>query len=485
MRFRVLLFSLLFILCFYSTGCGRIWSTVNWNGPGGSGGVAYFASQLGAAGKVTEGTFVTFDSSNNSYIEGITTGSPLGGAQGTQYGANGTQDAYIAKFDNSGNFIWSSQLGQAGQSQVQSGIGIDPAGNLYGTGYTDGTVLGGAQGFQYGAHGVFDLFAMKFNSAGVLQWARQLGLAGNLTFSWGGTTDSSGNSYGVGSTSGTVLGGAFGTQQGVHGTNDGYIAKFDTNGNLTWVTQLGIAGQVTTNSDTIIDGSGNLYTTGSTGGTVLGGGLGAQYGVHGNEDVTIYKSGPAGNLIWVRQLGIAAVNTVGSGVGFDSSGNLYVLGQTAGSVLGGAQGLQYGTHGTQDIFLAKFDSTGNFLWSRQLGLAGNITTPAGISVDSLGTSYVNGNSTGSVLGGALGTQYGTHGTNDAFTAKFDTNGNLIWVSQIGSAGVSTNGSGITLNSLGSLFVVGQTAATLGTQFGAHGSFDAILFQMNPSTGAYP
>jgi hypothetical protein len=82
-------------------------------------------------------------------------------------------------------------------------------------------------------------------------------------------------------------------------------------------------------------------------GSVLGGALGAQYGTHGVDDSFVSKYDPNGNLIWVSQLGVALQNTGGNGITLDSSGNSYATGYTSGSVLGGAQGTQYGAHGTQ------------------------------------------------------------------------------------------------------------------------------------------
>ena len=183
--------------------------------------------------------------------------------------------------------------------------------------------------------------------------------------------------------------------------------------------------------------------------------------------------------------GIAGGTVIGAGIVLDSSNNIYVGEQTDTAVLGGALGLQYGTHGTNDLFIAKFSSAGVFLWARQLGIAATTNKASAITLDSSGNIYAAGTAGGSVLGGALGTQYGVHGTSDVTVAKFDSSGNLIWVTQLGEVGQFNAALGITSNSCGSLFVTGSATGSLGFyQYVTHGGSDPFLLRVNAATGAF-
>jgi hypothetical protein len=482
-------FSLLTVVFLFNSGCGRIWGGITWLNNGTTCGPSpLLTNQLGLAGQQTQGNGITIDTQGNLYATGFTSGSVLGGAQGTQYGAHGSEDVFVSRFSSSGVFQWSSQLGKAGQQTQGYGITIDTQGNLYVTGLTSGSVLGGAQGTQYGAHGFADVFVAKFNSGGVFEWSSQLGIAGQLTDGFGITIDAQGNLYVTGNTFGSVLGGAQGTQYGTFspGDQDVFVSKFNSSGVFQWSSQLGIAGQATVGFGITIDTQGNLYASGETSGSVLGGAQGTQYGAHGTNDVFVAKFNSSGVFQFSSQLGMTGQVTEGNGITIDTQGNLYVTGQTAGSVLGGAQGTQYGTHGTDDVFISKFNSSGVFQFSSQLGIAGQQTQGVGITIDTQGNLYVTGYTLGSVLGGAQGTQYGTFspGDTDAFVSKFNSSGVFEWSSQLGQSGQTTFGSGITIDSCNNLYASGYTSGTIGVQYGTHGVDDVLNFTITP-TGVIP
>ena len=68
-------------------------------------------------------------------------------------------------------------------------------------------------------------------------------------------------------------------------------------------------------------------------------------------------------IAWKRQLGTASTD-VSDSVAVDADGNAFISGETEGS-LGGPNA------GGGDVFLAKYDSAGNLLWTDQLGTSGN------------------------------------------------------------------------------------------------------------------
>ena len=176
---------------------------------------------------------VSADGLGNIYISGCTYGS-LGGTNA------GGQDAFVSKFDAAGNLQWSRQLGTS-LADLSLAVSADSLGNVYISGYTDGS-LGGANA------GPFDAFVSKYDAAGYLQWTRQLGTSSNDD-SRGVSADGLGNVY----TSGRTEGSLGGTNAG---SMDAFVAKFsemipgdyNRNGNVdaadyvVWRKTLGQAG---------------------------------------------------------------------------------------------------------------------------------------------------------------------------------------------------------------------------------------------------
>jgi hypothetical protein len=103
----------------------------------------------------------------------------------------------LSKYDASGNLQWTHQLGTA-SADFGLGVSADTLNNVYITGYTRGS-LGGPNA------GVYDAFLSKYDASGNLQWTRQFGTAYD-DFSYGVTADSLGNVYISGWTEGSLGG---------------------------------------------------------------------------------------------------------------------------------------------------------------------------------------------------------------------------------------------------------------------------------------
>ncbi len=107
-------------------------------------------------------------------------------------------------------------------------------------------------------------------------------------------------------------------------------------------------------------------------------------------------------LQWTEQLGTGS-DDYSYGVSADSLGNVYITGDTTGSLGGPNAGLR-------DAFLAKYNASGALQWTEQLG-TGSSDHSYGVSADSLGNVYISGRTDGS-LGGP------NAGGADAFVAKY-------------------------------------------------------------------
>ncbi|WP_374448613.1 SBBP repeat-containing protein, partial [Stella sp.] len=211
--------------------------------------------------------------------------------------------------------------------------------------------------------------------------------------------DGSGNSYVAGSFNGTVdFDGAGGAPPLVSVDQDVFVAKYDTEGTLLWVRNPGSSSSHEYGLGIAVDGSGNSYVTGDFYGTVDFDGVGsAPPLVAVNNDYFVAKYDPDGNLIWVRNPGSSASGETGQGIALDGSGNSYVTGYFSGTVdFDGAGSVPPLVAAYTDHFVAKYDSDGNLLWVRNSGSSNSDELGRGIAVDGSGKSYVTGYFSGTV-----------------------------------------------------------------------------------------
>jgi hypothetical protein len=145
-------------------------------------------------------------------------------------------------------------------------------------------------------------------------------------------------------------------------------------------------------------------------------------------------------------------------VASDSQGNVYITGDFWETVSFGSFTLT--SLGQGDIFVAKLDSQGNFLWARRAGGIG-FDWGNSIAVDSTGNSYITGMFSGTADFAA--TNLVSDGVCDLFVAKLDTNGYLSWAVQAGGS-FNDEGRGIALDNSGNIFLTGYfyDTATFGT-----------------------
>jgi hypothetical protein len=233
-----------------------------------------------------------------------------------------------------------------------------------------------------------------------------------------------------------------------------------------------------------LDQSGNTYVTGYFRGTAEfnpdGGGSQSSNGLY---DVFLSKFDSSGNWQWTKTWGGTSVEC-GYSVSLDQSGNAYATGYFGGTVdFNPAGGGTQSSNGMYDVFLSKFDSSGNWQWTKTWGGI-DLDYGYSVSLDQSGNAYVTGYFQNTVNfnpdGG--GTQL-SNGAHDAFLSKFDFSGNWQWTKTWG--GTNTDwGRSVSLDQSGNVYVTGVFQNTVdfnpdgGNPQSSNGGYDAFLWKGN-------
>lgn len=380
---------------------------------------ADWTRQLGIAGHNISGVGITNDAFGSVYVTGSTDGN-LDGKTLT-----GNRDLFVTKYDSFGTRLWTRLIGHTDSYTTGMGIVNDNEGSIYVTGDTSGSLDGNIR------RGLSDLLIIKMNSSGEKIWSRQLGTAGSYSQGRSITVDVFGNLYVAGTTNGSLDGNT------LEGATDTIIVKYDSAGTKIWSRQFGGTGHSTITNSITSDRNGDIYITGWTDGALDNNAL------TGVQHVFVVKFDSIGTKIWTRELGVPTSSkySVGQDIASDVAGNIYVTGDTTGNLDGNFQ------QGYAELFVVKYNSTGTRVWTRQFGVRGSFMNSFGITANVDGNFYITGMAYGSLDGNTL------IGSSDYFVSKYNSSGIRLWTKQWG---ISSNGSRISSDLAGNLFVAGVT-----------------------------
>ena len=379
---------------------------------------------------------VAVDGAGNTYVTGTsagTWGTPIRAFGG------GTGDAFVAKFDSSGNLVWSTFLGGSGDDSGYA-IELDTDGSVIITGSSNASW--GTPQRAYGSNS--DAFVAKLNSSGSLTWNTFLGSG----------ADEHGYALAINNHNIVVTGdsnGVWGSPIRAYTTwIDVFAAQLDTNGALTWNTYLGGNGEdyaygVTT------DGSGNVYLTGKSSETWGSPVSSFVVGSYPDSNIATVKLNSSGALQWLTFSG-GSGSDVGSGIALDASGNVYVAGTS--SATWGSPIRAY--TGDLDTVVVKFNSSGTSIWNTFLGGTG-ADTSGELSVS--GTSVYVGGYSGASWGSSPWRAYSAG--DDLYLAELTTGGALVSTGFLGGAGSDAHAV-LATDSGNNVYVGGYSSATWGT-----------------------
>lgn len=398
----------------------------------------------GAPEATTTGQSIAVDSAGNIYVLGISNGAMDGQT------LHGSSDYFISKYNSAGVFQWTLQNGWAGYSiAVGARIVVDNAGNL---------VIAGS---VYKAGSTSQYFLAKYNPSGAKIFLTTAGTAASVQSL---AVDSANSIYVAGTTSSPLPGQSFYGNTSA-GSSDLFFVKYDTNGNLAWVVEDGNINSTFKTAFVGVDSSDAVYV----GGTVLSatganpsldgitsggpsglyitkystGGVRALTKIDGTSSAVVYadamKVDRSGNVFLVGKptasfhgayagLVINKYDSNGTwqfttadgplprieldtdvsvyDVSLDSSGNIFVVGQTTNAFSGQTM------HGTVDLFLAKYNASGVRQAVVQNSNGGN-SRANGVTCNAAGNPFITGFATG--LDGQA-----VHGSSDMFISKYNS-----------------------------------------------------------------
>ena len=280
-----------------------------------------------------------------------------------QVTSNGKEDIFLLRLLPDGNLQWAWADGDE-DNDAGYAVATDSRSALYITGKFQGDISfqsGSSPTYGWSSVGGSDVFAMRFNNAGTLFWVRV----------FGGDEDDSGtdldldgadNVFVVGTFEGEIDLDPLWTSLEVRsrGRKDIFVSVMNVYGDSRWQTAMGSEGSES-NAQILVESDASFYLSGEfeRTGDFDRLGDGGNVESHGGQDIFIARYSPSRAFQWAYGIGGAQHDTL-AGLAQDSFGNLYVLGNYAGTV---DFDLREGTteltsSGAADIFLAKYTQQG-------------------------------------------------------------------------------------------------------------------------------
>lgn len=451
-----------------------------------------------------EGRAIATDVAGNVYSTGVFryTADFDPGSGTAELSSAGDNEIYVQKLNAAGEFVWAIQLGGSGWEYARA-IAVDAIGNVYVAGNYNGTAdfdPSPQVTSALTAAGGDDIFVVKLNSSGNLLWVKSMG--GSTTDeAYSLAVDGSGNVYTTGRFQGIAdfdpgIETASLTASG--SSDDIFLCKLDASGNYRWAKQIGGGGNDFGMSVALNRAGSAVYVTGYYSGSVDfdPGAPTVTLPALGASDVFIAKFTTAdGALQWAKGVGGSGYD-LGYAVAIDETENVYYTGafESAVDFNPDAAGTDELTSaGGADIFIAKLNVAGNYVWAKRFGSAMPEWGQA-IAADLENNIYCTGFFQGTVDfdPGAGVIELVSVGGEDVFISKLNAAGAMQWAAGMGGAHgmFGDRGQAIAVSNAGDVlttgwfygsgdFDPGSNTTTLTSQ----GSFDIFVHKFSqPITG---
>lgn len=372
----------------------------------------------------------------------------------------------LANFAEAQAWQWATKAGGAG-NDYSSELETDVLGNSYVTGTFRDSISFGST--ILASPGTSAVYLAKYDVNGNLVWAKIAAKCSAISAD-GICLDVSGNIFLAGQFPGVAT---FGSLLPVtctaSGSYDVYVAKYSSTGEVIWARSFGGAGMDYTGGISK-DNYGNVYLTGDFHLTAF---------PYSSSKIFISKYDSLGNNIWTKTELSYGQSHFGNGIKTDASGNSYVTGDFFHRLKFNLTDSIEAGNIESNIFVARFDSSGNFDWGQKAGAGTGYCVGKAIDIDAAGNAYITGFYRGTISFGALNITSNSGLAYDVYVASCSANGNFVWVNK--SVGPGSPGS-ISLDNNGNVFVSGNFSQPI--QFGASaltsaGNNDIFLTELNP------
>jgi len=345
------------------------------------GGVAGESSAAGA-----------YDNAGNLYLAGST----------DTFGA-GNYDAYLIKYNSTGNLLWRKTWGGAGADEARA-LTLDSQGNCYVTGGTN----------SFGMLGSEDVFLLKYDSDGDLLWQKTWG-GGQYDTAFAVKMSPQGDVYVAGTNASFAV-----------GQRDTLLLKYAPNGDLIWARSWGLDADEEITGLAVNSGTGEVFLCGFTDVSTI---------IPQPYESLLMKYDADGNLLGLKTWG-GSSDEIATGI-YLSSGNLYLSGVTESFGQGG-----------QDAFLLKYNSSLDLIWQRAWGGSDDDEARA-----------VAGSGSNIYLTGSTDT-FGA-GVKDLVYLKYDTSGNLL-IQRSWGGPLDDRGRALAVDGSANVFFAGLLSDALGS-----------------------
>ena len=271
----------------------------------------------------SQGNSITTDSNGNVFVIGNFSGTNVA-FENIVLTSNGSTDIFIAKLDSNGNMIFCKSFGGSGEESGNF-IKVNSLGNIFVTGsFSSASVsFDSVTVNKFGSGQLGDFFLTKLDSSGTTLWAKGAGGYGNnWDIGYGITTDDSDNAYVISEfCSAAINVGGYQLSNSFAGNNNTFIAKYTSNGTVSWVKNLALSQNggfcITSDND------GNIYVASNFGGQINLDS--ATINFNGGYDIFIVKYNNLGSFQWATSVG-GPTWDYAYGIDLNSSNDLFITG---------------------------------------------------------------------------------------------------------------------------------------------------------------
>jgi len=391
---------------------------------------AWFKTSTGNGGYASIWYQFDVDDHNNIYMHGLYSGTVDFGESNT------TGDGiFTSKLNSSGEAYWVREL--KGTSATSSGIIADKEGGVYAWGTFSGELEGDIATISN--EEANSIYLAKYDSQGDMKFFKSFRSTGNLIAVGAIALDGDNNICLTGMFTDELSFSDFSFTSG--GGNDAFLIKLNSNGNLLWAKQFEGLGQVWSRS-VACDKDDNIYVTGgfnnhpaSFDNLILypdSADLGSSYH-KGTYTGFVAMFNPEGEVQWANTYGNGNYYSRGHAIEVSETKDAFVTGLmwnywSVDSIIKfGDIELEGKMNHLYDMFLAKYDSSGEAVWAKLIEIEGDYSWPVyKMGMDPDDNVYVGGSFIGSLKFGRLPAVECLNGTEDLFVAKYSSDGSFRW-----------------------------------------------------------